>query len=198
MTSSGPRALGAKTRVSQLWHCYQFELIVVSLGKDPLSNIPVLYLMLDANGKLPMLFIYNCHRPVKREHFPGGSVLKSLPANVGATGDTGSFSELGRSPGGGNGNPLQYSCLENAMDRGAWQAAVHGVTKSRTGPHHTQRQYIERQNVQTTRLLLWKRRIILAVENFLSSGPGRNIYGLLKNTHQLSISCLICKQVLSN
>ena len=133
MTSSGPRPLGAKTWVSQLWHCYHFGLIVVSLGKGPLSNIPVLYLLLDANGKLPMLFIYNCHRPVKREGFPDGSVVKSLPANVGATGDTGSISELGRSPGGENGNLLQYSCLENAMERGAWQATVHGVTQSRTG-----------------------------------------------------------------
>ena len=47
--------------------------------------------------------------------------------------DPGSISGLGRSPEGGNGNPLQYSCLENAMDRGDWQATVYGVTKSRTG-----------------------------------------------------------------
>ena len=47
-------------------------------------------------------------------------------------GDTGSIPGLERSPGGGHGNPLQYSCLENPMDRGAWQATVHGVTKSWT------------------------------------------------------------------
>ena len=47
-------------------------------------------------------------------------------------GDPGSIPGLGRSPGEGNGNPLQYSCLENPMDRGAWWATVHGVTKSRT------------------------------------------------------------------
>ena len=47
-------------------------------------------------------------------------------------GDTGSIPGLGRSPGEGNGNPLQYSCLENSMDRGAWRATVHGVTKSQT------------------------------------------------------------------
>ena len=47
-------------------------------------------------------------------------------------GDLGSIPGSGRSPGGGNGYPLQYSCLENSMDRGAWWAAVHGVTKSRT------------------------------------------------------------------
>ena len=46
--------------------------------------------------------------------------------------DPGSIPGSGRSPGGGNGNPLQYSCLENSIDRGAWRAAVHGVAKSRT------------------------------------------------------------------
>ena len=51
--------------------------------------------------------------------FPGGSVVKNPPANVG---DMGLIPGLGRSPGGGNGNPHQYSCLENPMDRGAWQA----------------------------------------------------------------------------
>ena len=47
-------------------------------------------------------------------------------------GDPGSIPGLGRAPGGGYGNPFQYSCLENSMDKGAWQATVHGVTKSRT------------------------------------------------------------------
>ena len=51
--------------------------------------------------------------------FPGGSVVKNLPANAGDTGDMGSIPGLGGSPGEGNGNPLQYSCLENPMDRGA-------------------------------------------------------------------------------
>jgi len=58
--------------------------------------------------------------------FPDGSVVKNLPANAG---DAGSIPGLARSPGGGNGNPLQYSCLENPMDRGAWWAIVHGVSK---------------------------------------------------------------------
>jgi len=57
---------------------------------------------------------------------PGGSVVKNLPANAG---DGGSISRLGRSPGEENGNPIQYSCLESPMDRGAWWATVHGVTK---------------------------------------------------------------------
>ena len=63
---------------------------------------------------------------------PGGSEVKSLPANAGDIGDTGLIPELGRSPGGGNGNPLQYSCLENFMDRRTWWATVHGVAKSQT------------------------------------------------------------------
>ena len=60
------------------------------------------------------------------------AVVKNLPANVGDTGYMSSISRLGRFPGIGNGNPLQYSCLENSMDRGTWQATVHGVTKSWT------------------------------------------------------------------
>ena len=59
--------------------------------------------------------------------FSGGTVVKNPPANAG---DTGLIPGSGRSPGGGNGNPLQYSCLGNPMDRGAWRAAVHEVAKS--------------------------------------------------------------------
>ena len=58
--------------------------------------------------------------------FPGGAVVKNLPAAQGL------IAVLGRSPGEGNGCPLQYSCLENPMDRGAWWATVHGLTKSQT------------------------------------------------------------------
>ena len=58
--------------------------------------------------------------------FPGGSVVKNPPANVG---DTGLIPGPGRSHGEGNGNPFQYSCLGNSMDRRAWWATVHGVTK---------------------------------------------------------------------
>ena len=59
-------------------------------------------------------------------------MVKNLPVNVGDTRDTSSVPELGVSPGVGNGNPLQCSCLENSMDRGTWWAAVHGVTKNWT------------------------------------------------------------------
>ena len=56
--------------------------------------------------------------------FPGGSLIKNPPANAG---DLGSIPGLGSSPGGGNGNPFQYSCLENSIDRGTWRAIVLGV-----------------------------------------------------------------------
>ena len=58
--------------------------------------------------------------------------IKSLPANAGDLRDVSSISGMGRSPGGGDSNPLQYSCLENPMDRGAWQATVHSVAESDT------------------------------------------------------------------
>ena len=60
---------------------------------------------------------------------PDGSEVKASARNAG---DPGPIPGSGRSPGEGNGNPLQYSCLENSMDRGAWQATVYGVAKSRT------------------------------------------------------------------
>ena len=61
--------------------------------------------------------------------FPGGTVVKNLPVSAG---DTSLITGLGRSPGGGHGNPLQYSGLENPMDRGAWWATGHGVAESDT------------------------------------------------------------------
>ena len=63
------------------------------------------------------------------EGFPGSSAGKASACNAR---DPGLIPGLGRSPGGGHGNPLQYSCLENPMDRGVWQEAVHGAAKSRT------------------------------------------------------------------
>ena len=66
--------------------------------------------------------------------FPGGSLVKNLPANAG---DVGLIPGLRRCPGGGNGNPLQYSCLGSAMDRGAWRATVRGVVKESDTAEHT-------------------------------------------------------------
>ena len=67
--------------------------------------------------------------PISLRGFRGGSVVKNPPASAG---EAGSVPGSGRSPGEGNGNLLQFSCLENPMDRGAWWAIVHGVTKSLT------------------------------------------------------------------
>ena len=64
--------------------------------------------------------------------FPGGSEVNNPPANAADEEDMGSIPGSGRSPGKGNGNPVQYSCLESSMDRGAWQATVHGAAKSGT------------------------------------------------------------------
>ena len=65
--------------------------------------------------------------------FPGGTMVKNPPANTGDTREAALIPGSIRSPGEGNGNPLQYSCLENPMDRGAWRAIVRGVPKSQTG-----------------------------------------------------------------
>ena len=73
-----------------------------------------------------MDYLMNCTETLG---FPGGSVVKNLPANAG---DVGLILGLGRTSGEGNGNLLQYSCLGNPIDRGTWQAIVHGVTKNWT------------------------------------------------------------------
>ena len=71
-------------------------------------------------------------RCARKELYVVALVVKNLPANAGDIRDVSSIPRLGSSPGGGSGNPLQYSCLENPMDRGAWRATVHGVMQSRT------------------------------------------------------------------
>jgi len=63
---------------------------------------------------------------------PGSTLVKNLPAKAGDARDVGSVSGSGRSPGEGNGSPLQYSCVQNCMDQGAWRVIVREVTKSRT------------------------------------------------------------------
>jgi len=73
------------------------------------------------------------------------SVVKNKPANAGDVRHLGLTPGLGRSSGEGHGNPLQYSCLENSMARGAWQATVHGVTKSRI--------QLKRLSMQATRII---------------------------------------------
>ena len=73
----------------------------------------------------PVKFIVSC--------FPGGTVVKNPPASAGDAGDVGSIPGFGKtSPGVGNGNPLQCSCLEYPMDRGEWRATVHAIAKTQT------------------------------------------------------------------
>ena len=76
-----------------------------------------------------MEFYFKRHQCYRGQHICG-SAVKHLPETAGNTGDEGSILGSGRSPGGGNSNPSQYSCLENPMDREAWQATVHGLAKS--------------------------------------------------------------------
>ena len=80
------------------------------------------------NGTRPSLTL-SIFLSLERSGFPGGSEGKASACDVE---DPGSIPVSGRSPGEGNGKPLQYSCLENPMDRGAWWATVHGVAKSQT------------------------------------------------------------------
>ena len=76
--------------------------------------------------------------------FPGGSAGRESTCSAGDTGDTSLIPGWGRSPGLRNGNPLQYCSLKNSMDRGAWQAIIHGVTKSEaTERTHTPQQITE-------------------------------------------------------
>ena len=84
------------------------------------------------NGRLSSLpkvkiFYWSCSL-----YILNNSVGKESACSEGDTGDVGSIRGLGRSPGGANNNPLQYSCLKNPMDRGTWRATVHKVTKSQT------------------------------------------------------------------
>ena len=91
--------------------------------------------MLDINVSLNMLILRELKDFILPSYipffwgFPGGSVIKNLPASAG---NMNSVPGLGRSPGGGNDNSLQYSSWDNPMDRGVWQAPVHVVTESQT------------------------------------------------------------------
>ena len=100
--------------LSKLW-----ELVMQSKGSQWVGH--------DWVTVLNWTELLNFSKSLKNEHgFPGDSVVKNLPASAG---DVGLIPGLGRSPGEGNGNPLQHSCLGNPMDRGAWWATVYGVAK---------------------------------------------------------------------
>ena len=89
--------------------------------------------------------------------FAGGTVVKNPPENAGGAGDTGLIPGSGSSPRGGNGKPLQYSCLENSMVRVAWQATVHEITESDTTEcthTHTHTQYLVQSQKYSRHLLI--------------------------------------------
>ena len=97
------------------------------------SKVTQLYIYIFSFGLFSIIGYYKIFNIVPCAYiggFPGGSEVKVSACNAG---DLGLIPGLGRSPGEGNGSPLQYSCLENPMDGGAWWATVHGVAKSQTG-----------------------------------------------------------------
>ena len=114
----------------------KFQLKLKKVGKTirpfryDLNQVPDKY-MVEVRNRFKGLDLIECLKNYGQRFvtFPGGSEVKASACNVG---DLGSIPGSGRSPVEGNGNSFQYSCLENPMDRGAWWATVHGVTKSRT------------------------------------------------------------------
>ena len=90
----------------------------------------LLQIFLEANWQCAAVSVYLWS--IYYTSFPCGSAVKNPPANAGDAGDVSSIPESRRTPGVGNGNPLQYSCLGNPMDRGAWRAAACGVAESDT------------------------------------------------------------------
>ena len=97
------------------------------------SQSPVL-LLPEAGSETPIKYLVvlmtSSHPGVPGVGRGMALVVKNLPASAGDVGDTGSIPESGKAPGEGHGNPLQYSCLENLMDRGAWWVTVHRITQS--------------------------------------------------------------------
>ena len=111
--------------------CIMGEPKLLSAKALPIG-LPFLY-TLGVSRKLFSMYRSSWHL----KGFPGGSVVKNLPANA-DSGYAGLIPESGRSPGGGNGNPLQCSCLENPMDRGAWEATVQSHKRTWLSTEHTQ------------------------------------------------------------
>ena len=109
--------------IQDYWRSHSFDYTdlcckVMSLLFNTLSRLVIAFL------PRRVFYVHGCSHHL--QCFPGGSDRKESACNAG---DTGLISGLGRSPVGGNGNPLQYYCLGNPMDRGAWWAPVHGITK---------------------------------------------------------------------
>ena len=115
------------------WMCKYFsEIFSVPLGMylevEFLDHMVILFLIFWGTTILFFIVVVSFYNPI--DSAQGFPFLFILTDTVWNTGDTCLIPGSGRSPGEGNRNPLQYSCLENSMDRGAWQATVHGVTKS--------------------------------------------------------------------
>ena len=134
--------------------------------------------------------------------FPGGSEDKASACNAG---DTGLIPGLGRSPGEGNGNPLQYSCLENPTERGAWRAIVHGVTKSRTRLSdftHTHTHTHTHTQLPNSDMSAWKpvlkRQVLIGLKMLLYSGgwlPGDKVDSYpQKSTLKIQLTMKVFKE----
>ena len=107
-----------------LLHSGASHVVAAAAAAKSLQSCPTLHDPIDSSSQgspVPGIFQARTHVAL---------VVKNPPANAGDIRDMGSIPELGKSHGGGHGNPLQESCLENLMDRGGWQAVVHRVTKS--------------------------------------------------------------------
>ena len=109
------------------------------------------------------------------------AVVKNPPVSAGSIRDSGSIPGLGRSPGGRHGNPLQYSCLENPMERGAWWATVHRLTKSRTQLHIHSRKHHSFYGVSSTETAMRSQSLLYPQHLQRGLVPGRsfiNVFGI--------------------
>ena len=113
-----------KIKIYLIKHCITGSRKTIQASPDP-KRSPLRYCSSSAQWSW-----ISCSSKLQISHV--ALVVKNLPANVGDLRDSSSIPGSGRSPGGGRGNPLQCSCLENPMDRGAWRATVHGVAKGQT------------------------------------------------------------------
>ena len=139
MWAALPSEVADRLAVCPDWNKSQFSFLLLVLGLTLRSDSTV-FAKIANNEKCPehavkgpALGSSSCLCDLKQVMgFPGGSVAENLPANAGEPGDVITVLGLGRSPRGGNGNPNQYSCLKNPMDRGAWRTTVCGVAKGHT------------------------------------------------------------------
>ena len=132
---------------------------------------------------------YICTEQYSSCGFPGSAVVKNLPANAGGARDVGLIPRSGRSPGGGYGNPLHFSCQENPMDRGNWWAIVHGDAESDT----TEQLRINTHAVATSynwlwaieKRLVWLRKYILNLSLYSREWPGCRVEGTAVDSSSL-------------